>query len=341
MRTQDILTLTPAGIYCPAGEFFVDPMRPVERALVTHGHSDHARAGHEKVMATAPTLDIMDVRYGRDFTRERQVAVLGQPVRIGAVTVTFYPAGHVFGSAQIAIEQDGFRVVISGDYKRSSDPTCVPFAPVRCDAFVAEATFGLPVFRFPEAEVEGRKLLASQALFPDRTHLLGAYALGKAQRMIRVLRDLGYDRPIYLHGAMVRLCDYYGQAGIELGDLRRVDPAGRGRLGGEIVLCPPSALKDTWARKFPEPITVAASGWMRVRARARQKGVELPLIVSDHADWPALCATVREVGCSELWVTHGEADALVHWAGIQGIEARPLHLMGYGDESDEVLDEAA
>ncbi|MCW6506792.1 ligase-associated DNA damage response exonuclease [Lichenifustis flavocetrariae] len=341
MRTQDILTLTPAGIYCPAGDFFVDPMRPVGRALVTHGHSDHARAGHDKVMATAPTLDIMDVRYGQDFTRERQVAVLGQAVRIGDVVITFHPAGHVLGSAQIAIELDGFRVVVSGDYKRSQDPTCLPFEPVQCDSFVTEATFGLPVFRFPDAETEARKLLASQALFPDRTHLLGAYALGKAQRMIRVLRDLGYDRPIYLHGSMVRLCDYYGRAGIDLGELRRVDPAQRGRLGGEIVLCPPSTLKDTWARKFPEPITVAASGWMRVRARARQKGVELPLIVSDHADWPALCATVREVGCSELWVTHGEADALVHWAGMQGIEARPLHLMGYGEESDEALDEAA
>ena len=344
MRAQDILSLSPAGLYCPAGDFHIDAMRPVDRALVTHGHSDHARSGHRAVMATAQTLDIMDTRYGADFCQERQVAILGQPLRVGDVTVTFHPAGHVLGSAQIAIEKDGFKVVVSGDYKRAADLTCLPFEPVRCDAFVTEATFGLPVFHFPEALGEARKLLASQALFPDRTHLLGAYALGKAQRMIRTLRDLGYDRPIYLHGAMVRLCDLYERLGVDLGPLVRVDPKQRGSLGGEIVLCPPGALRDTWARKFPEPIAVAASGWMRVRARARVKGVELPLIVSDHADWAQLCATVEDVGCSELWVTHGEADALVHWAGQRGIEARPLHMIGYGEEETEdaaVLDEAA
>jgi putative mRNA 3-end processing factor len=342
LRAGDVFSLTPAGLYCPAGDFHVDPMRPVNRALVTHGHSDHARSGHRQVLATAQTLDVMQVRYGADFCESRQVAILGQPLTLAGVTVTFFPAGHVLGSAQIAVDHGGFRVVVSGDYKRAPDPTCLPFEPVPCQAFVTEATFGLPVFRFPEAAAETRKLLASQSLFPDRTHLVGAYTLGKAQRVIRVLRDIGYDRPIYLHGAMVRTCELYGRLGVDLGELRRVDPAERGRLGGEIVLCPPSALKETWARKFPEPITVSASGWMRVRARARQKGVELPLIVSDHVDWPALCDTVRQTGCEELWVTHGEAEALVHWAGQHGIAARSLHLIGYGEEDiEEALDEAA
>ncbi len=334
--------MTPAGLYCAAGDFHIDPMRPVDRALVTHGHGDHARPGHDTVLATAQTLDIMETRYGPEFCRARQVAVLGQQIRIGDVSVTFHPAGHVLGSAQIVIERNGFRVVVSGDYKRAADPTCQPFEPVRCDAFVTEATFGLPVFHFPDALGEAQKLLGSLSLFPDRTHLVGAYALGKAQRVIRILRDLGYERPIYLHGAMVRLCELYERLGVELGTLIRVDPKERLALGGEIVLCPPGALRETWARRFPEPLTVAASGWMRVRARARQKGVELPLIVSDHCDWAQLCATIEEVGCSELWVTHGEADALVHWAGQKGLAARPLHMIGYGEEeTEEALDEAA
>ena len=318
-------------------------MRPVPRALVTHGHSDHARPGHGSVMATAETLDIMALRYGPEFCSRREVAALGQPVRVGDVGVSFHPAGHVFGSAQIAIERNGFRLVVSGDYKRASDPTCLPFEPIPCDAFITEATFGLPVFVFPDPLDEMAKLVTSVSLFPERAHLVGAYTLGKAQRVMKTLRLVGYDKPIYFHGAVEKLTEFYSRSGMDFGDVRRVQPEERGRLAGEIVICPPGALKDTWARKFPEPLTVAASGWMRVRARARQKGVELPLIVSDHADWPALCRTILEVGCSELWVTHGEADALVHWAGTQGIAARPLHLIGYGEEAEaeDGLDEAA
>ena len=344
MRAQDLLKVTPAGLYCAAGDFYVDPVRPVPRALITHGHSDHARPGHTAVVATSETLDIMALRYGSDFAAHLEIAVLGAPVTVGDVSVTFHPAGHVFGSAQIAIEQRGFRLVISGDYKRAPDPTCLPFEPVACDAFITEATFGLPVFAFPDPLDEMAKLVTSLSIFPERAHLVGAYTLGKAQRVMKTLRQVGYDRPIYFHGAVEKLTEFYVRSGIDLGDVRRVQPLDRAGLAGEIIICPPSALKETWARKFPEPITVAASGWMRVRARARQKGVELPLIVSDHADWPALCRTVLEVGCAELWVTHGEADALVHWAGTQGIAAMPLHMMGYGEEAEAEeggLDEAA
>ena len=294
-------------------------------------------------MATAETLDIMALRYGVAFCGVRTVARLGRGTQVGGVSVTFHPAGHVLGSAQIAIDQGGFVVVVSGDYKRAPDPTCLPFEPVRCDAFITEATFGLPVFNFPDPLAELRKLVASLALFPDRSHLVGAYSLGKAQRVMRELRLIGYDRPIYFHGAVEKLTEFYRHVGIDVGDVRRVLPGERAKLAGEVIICPPGALKETWARKFPDALTVGASGWMRVRARARQKGVELPLIISDHADWPALCATVREVGCSELWVTHGEADALVHWAGTMGIAARPLHMIGYGEEAEaeEVMDAAA
>ena len=247
----------------------------------------------------------------------------------------------MLGSAQIEIERGGFHLVVSGDYKRAFDPTCLPFTPVRCHAFITEATFGLPVFRHPDASDEIAKLLASRALFPERTHILGAYALGKAQRLMALLREAGYDRPIHVHGALEKLTGYYGRQGIALGDTPKVVAAERAKLGGEIVICPPGAIKELWARKFPDPLTAAASGWMRVRARARQKGVELPLIISDHADWEALCTTVVETGCEELWVTHGEADALVHWAGLHGIAAKPLHLIGYGEDAeDELLDAA-
>ncbi len=340
MKTSDLLSLTPAGLYCPPGDFYIDAMRPVPRNLVTHAHGDHARAGHDAVMATTATMDIMDIRLGPAFTRARQPVEYGAAHRIGDVTVRFHPAGHILGSAQIAIEQAGFRVIVSGDYKRAFDPTCAGFEVVRCDAFVTEATFGLPVFDFPDASDEVAKLLRSLEMFPERTHVVSAYSLGKAQRMIALIRAAGHDRPIYHHGAITGLAAYYVGAGVDLGDIRPVDTAAGVDLAGQIVVGPPGAAKGSWGAKFVEPLIVGASGWMQVRARARQAGVQLPLVVSDHADWPALCATVAEVGCPELWVTHGETEALVHWARQQGIEARPLDLIGYGDEEADRVAES-
>lgn len=334
MRPSDLLIPMPAGLYCPPADVYIDPVRPVERALVTHGHADHARAGHGAVLATRETLDIMAVRYGQNFTGSRQVALPGQGVTMKGVEFTFWPAGHVLGSAQIAVEMDGLRIVVSGDYKRAHDPTCAPFRPVICDVFITEATFGLPVFRHPLARGEADKLIASVGMFPERTHIVGAYALGKAQRMVALIREAGHDAPIYIHGAMEKLMGFYAAEGIALGDIRKVAAADRKTLAGSIVICPPSAIQDLWARKFPDPVTAFASGWMRTRARARQRGVELPLIVSDHADWDELCATIREVEAGEVWVTHGQEDALVHWCMAQGIRAKPLRLAGYGDEGE-------
>jgi putative mRNA 3-end processing factor len=236
----------------------------------------------------------------------------------------------VLGSAQIRLARGGSRTVISGDYKREADPTCASFTPLVCDTFISEATFGLPVFRHAKTAAEIDKLLASLRLFPERTHLVGVYALGKAQRVIALLRAAGYDRPVYIHGALEKITAYYQDAGIALGDVRKA--AGAGALPGEIVLCPPTALNDLWSRKFAEPLTAFASGWMRVRAHARQRGIELPLIISDHADWDGLCATIHETGCETLLVTHGEPDALVHCFRQRGLSAEPLHILGYGDE---------
>ena len=340
MAASDILTQTPAGLYCIPGDFHIDPMRAVPRALITHGHSDHARSGHGAVLATAQTLAIMALRYGAKFAGSTQEVAYGELLRIGDIDVSFHPAGHVLGSAQILMQSGDCRVVNTGDYKRASDPTCAAFEPVRCDAFITEATFGLPVFRHPDTRLEVERLLASCRLFPERAHLVGAYSLGKAQRLMALIRQAGWDRPIWIHGAMEKITDYYISEGIELGDIRKVAAADRPGLGGEIIICPPSAMQDLWARKFPDPVTAFASGWMRVRARARQGGVSLPLVVSDHADWDDLCATVLETGCSEVWVTHGAEDALVHWATMQGLKARPLHMMGYGDEDEVAVVEA-
>ncbi len=332
MRPEDLLCPTPRGLYCPPADVFIDPMQPVARALITHGHSDHARAGHDAVMATPETLGIMAVRYGDDFTRQRQAMRYGKVVTINGVAISFHPAGHILGSAQILLEWQGFRIVVSGDYKRLPDRTAGSFEPIRCDLFVTEATFGLPVFRHPPTGDEVAKLLDSVALFPERAHLVGAYPLGKAQRLIALIRDAGYDKPIHVHGALVRLTEFYQAHGIPLGDVVPVDLNARKSLGGAIVLCPPGALQDLWSRKFPDPVSAFASGWMRVRARAKQKGVELPLVVSDHADWDDLGRTIRETGAKEVWVTHGAEEALVHWCETQGTRARPLRLVGYGDE---------
>ena len=334
MRPQDILMPDAAGLCCKLGGFHIDPVRPVERAVITHGHSDHARPGHGAVLATQETLDMMRLRYGDNFARSTQATAYGETITLGDVTIKFHPAGHVLGSAQIAVSCKGVRIVASGDYKDTPDPTCAPFETVRCDVFITEATFGLPVFRHGEAGNEIRKLLASVALFPERAHLVGAYSLGKAQRVIALLRLAGYDAPIYLHGAMEGTTRYYQSRGVTLGELRLVRDMKKADLAGTITLAPPSATSDIWTRRFPDPVTAFASGWMRVRARARQRGVELPLVISDHADWDGLTATIDASGAGEIWVTHGQDDALVHWCKQKGLTARPLDLVGYGEEDE-------
>jgi putative mRNA 3-end processing factor len=325
---------TDQGLYCEPGGFFIDPHRPVDRAVISHGHSDHARSGHGAVLATAETIAIVKARYGPDSAGGFQVGAYGEAVTIGGVAVTLVPAGHILGSAQIVLDWDGQRAVFSGDYKRSPDPTCAPFELVTCDVFITEATFALPVFRHEKAHDEARRLIASLARQPDRTHLLGVYGLGKCQRMLRLIRDAGWDRPIYLHGALVGLTRLYESLGQEFGDVRPALDAAPGELSGALVLCPPSALTDRWSRRMSDPVTAFASGWMRVRGRARQRGVELPLVVSDHADWPELLETIEATAAPDVWVTHGRDDALVHQLSLSGRRARALALVGFEDEAE-------
>jgi putative mRNA 3-end processing factor len=321
----------PEGIYVRPADAWIDPTQPKAKAMVTHGHSDHARGGHEAVLATPETLAIMECRYG---PQRGQPITYGESLRVGEVDVSFVPAGHVLGSAQIVLEHKGEKVVVSGDYKRRPDPTCDCFVPVPCDIFITEATFGLPVFRHPETGSAIDRLLHRLRADPSRCVLVGAYALGKAQRIITELRARGHHDPIYFHGAIERLNQLYESFGVSLGELRHAGGATKQEMAGHVVIAPPGALNDRWSRRLPDPVTAMASGWMRIRQRARQRNVELPLVVSDHADWDELTMTIRELEPTEVWITHGREEALKHWCMTHQIKACELNLVGYEDEDD-------
>ena len=313
----------------------IDPARPVNRAIITHGHADHARAGHKTVLATPQTIEIMKRRYGENCAGSFQPLKYGESLKIDNVTITLYPAGHILGSAQVLIEYRDQRVVATGDYKTKPESTAQPFELVPCNVFITEATFGLPVFQHPDPRDEIARLLKSVADNPQRCHVIGAYALGKTQRVIRLIREAVYDAPIYLHGANTKLCDYYQSEGIDLGDLRKALNNVKDAFKGSIVMAPPSALKDRWSRRLPDPVICYASGWMSVKQRAKQSLVELPLIISDHADWNELTETIPATGAETVWVTHGREDALVHWCTQRGLTAQPLSIQGREEESAE------
>ncbi|MEO9299181.1 ligase-associated DNA damage response exonuclease [Devosia alba] len=323
------------NLHIRAIDTFIDPSVPRERAIITHGHADHARSGHGAVLATPDTIAIMQTRYGVDCAGRFQALDFGVPLLIDDVSITLYPAGHILGSAQVLVEHKGQRVVVTGDYKRLADRTAQPYELVRCDLLVTEATFGLPVFQHPLPQTEIARLLKSVRDNPERSHLVGCYALGKAQRVIALLRDAGWDAPIYLHGAMLKLCGLYEELGVKLGDLRPALDVPRADFAGQIVIAPPSAIRDRWSRRFPDPVVCQASGWMSVKQRARQALVELPVVISDHCDWGELQQTVHETEAATVWVTHGREDALVYWCRQQGLEAEPLHLQGFEDDGGE------
>jgi len=333
LRPETWIKATPAGLYCEPGDFHIDPLVPVPRALITHGHGDHARPGNERVLATPGTIAIMRLRYAELAGGSLQPLDYGETITSGDVTVRLVPAGHVLGSAQVVLDYHGTRAVVSGDYKRRPDPTCEPFEPCNCDLFITEATFGLPVFRHPPDRIEIDKLLHSLSLFRERCHVVGVYALGKCQRVLALLRRAGYDEPVYLHGALIGLTELYKNLGVSLGPVLPWTDAPREALKGRIVLAPPAATTDRWSRRLPDPLVAIASGWMRVRQRAKARGVELPLVISDHADWDELTATIDEVAAEEVWVTHGREEALVYYATRKGYRARSLALTGF--EEDE------
>lgn len=328
------LSIKKEGLYCIPGQFYVDPFLPVPNALITHAHGDHARSGHQHVIAHPATLAIMSIRYGVEFSVTKKPLAYFERLTINNVEIYLLPAGHILGSAQLVIEYQDTRLIISGDYKRIADPTCESFVAEPCDVFITEATFGLPVFKHPPIEQELNKLINSLTQFPERCHLLGVYGLGKCQRVIKTLRMMNYNQPIYLHGALIKLCSFYESMGIALGELLPASALNLEQSAGKLVLCPPSALHDRWSRRFSKVLVSMASGWMQIRARAKQKGIELPLVISDHADWHELTQTIKEVNPREVWITHGREEALVYYSVQQGYKAQALHLLGFEEQED-------
>jgi putative mRNA 3-end processing factor len=320
------------GLYCIPGDFYIDPLYPVKKALITHAHTDHARPNNHLILGTKQTIEIMKIRYAKSYCTNYQVINYNSPLTINNIDITFIPAGHILGSSQILIEYNGCKVLISGDYKRVEDKTCESYQNKKCDIFITEATFGLPIFSHPFDKDEIKKLLDSVIKINQKPHLIGVYALGKCQRILSLLRDAGYDETIYLHGALMKITDYYVSEGLRIGKVKNTSDLNLSELKNQIILCPPSALHDKWSRKFKNPIKGIVSGWMNIRQRIKQKNIQLPLIISDHADWNDILLTTKENNPEKVLVTHGREEALVFQLNKLGYDAKALNLLGYEDE---------
>ena len=331
--SERLITLTDRGLYCPPGDVHIDPWRPVDRAVITHAHADHARFGSHKYLCALPGRDILRNRLG-DGADVLGVEY-GQPLEHNGVRVSFHPAGHVLGSAQVRVEHRGEVWVVTGDYKVAPDPTCAPFEPVRCHSLLTESTFGLPVYRWAPpadvfAEINAWWRANKEA---GKASLLYGYALGKAQRLLSGLDpEIG---PIYVHGAVERMTQGYRAAGVELPPTLPVSAApSRHDWAGAMIVAPPLAHNSAWSRKFAPASTGMASGWMRVRGARRRRAVDRGFVLSDHVDWPGLLDTVKESGAQAVWVTHGFIAPVVRWFREQGLEAHGLKTAFEG-ETDE------
>lgn len=335
---DELIVARPQGLYCPVGDFYIDPWRSVERAVITHAHADHSRSGHGHYLAAGAAEAPMRTRLG---AIDLQTLAYGERLRIGAAMVSLHPAGHVLGSAQVRIEVGGQVWVVSGDYKLAPDPTCAPFEPVACDTFVTESTFGLPVYRWPDAvEVMGAidHWWAANAA-AGRASVLYAYAFGKAQRILAgVDADIG---PIVVHGAVAALNAAYRAAGVALPPTRLAtevaDPADLRRA---LVIAPPSAQGSAWLRRFGEYSDALASGWMQLRGPRRRRALDRGFVLSDHADWPGLQQAIRVSGAARVIVTHGYVPVMVRWLAEQGWQAEAF-ATAYGAEQEDAPAEAA
>ncbi len=322
------------GLYCLPGDFFIDPILPVNRALITHAHTDHARPNNKLILSSKETIELMKLRYGDNYCAFSQIINFGDTISLNNVKISIFPAGHILGSVQFLIEYKGYKLLISGDYKRSFDLTCKTYEPVKCDTFITEATFGLPIFNHPNDKDEAKKIITSISRNDRSTHLIGVYALGKCQRLISLLRYLGYEKTIYLHGALMKISEYYSNVGVSLGKIEQVSGKNPSELINNLILCPPSALNDKWSQKFKNTIKGYVSGWMQIKQRIKQKNIELPIIISDHVDWNGIIKTVNDVKPSEVLVTHGREEALVYYLKSKNYQSNALNLIGFEDENE-------
>ena len=333
-----LLIETPSGLWCEAGRFHVDPWQPVERALITHAHGDHARAGSAAFLCAAPGTALLRRRFGSGARIES--AEYGRPLTLGSTRVSFHPAGHVLGSAQIRIESDQGVWVVSGDYKRDADPTCAPFEPLRCDTFITESTFGLPIYRWdpPHVVVDEIVVWWDRNRAEGRASVLFCYTIGKAQRILAELERLT-DRTVFVHGMMLGMIDAYRDAGVRMLPVESVIDAparrrGKKSFAGELVLAPLSARGTPWMRRLGELSDAFASGLMRVRGVRRQRAFDRGFVLSDHADWPALLVTVRETGATRVLATHGHGEAFARYLGDQGYESGVIRTAWEGEAGE-------
>jgi putative mRNA 3-end processing factor len=328
----DVLSFTDRGIYCPAGDFYIDPWRPVDRALITHGHSDHARPGMARYLATTGTAPVLRHRLGEI---DLQTVRYGETTKIGDAAVSFHPAGHVPGSAQIKVTVAGQTWVVSGDYKTVADGLSEPFEPVQCHAFITECTFGLPIFKWTSEAILAQQIndwWAANAA-AGKTSILGAYALGKAQRLLSTVNPaIG---PILTHGAIENTNAVLRGQGITLPDTTLITPEITNKTHpGALVLATPSALGTTWARTFRESSTAFASGWMALRGVRRRRAADRGFIVSDHADWDGLNSAIKATGAAKIFTTHGYTSVFQRWLLDQGYDAHVVSTDYQGDEED-------
>lgn len=322
---RDLLRVTASGLYCEAGDFFIDPWAPVSRAVITHAHADHARAGSAHYLTSREGESLLRYRLGPSAGVVEGIP-WGERRSINGVDVSLHPAGHIRGSAQVRVAHRGEVWVVTGDYKRAADPTCTAFEPVRCHTLVTEATFALPVYRWQPAEavLDAVATWAGDVAQRGGCAILYTYTLGKAQRLLAGLASR-FAAAAWIHGAIEPLNAIYQAEGIALAHTRLVTSAGRGApLRGALVLAPPSATAPGWMRRFRNPETAFASGWMRLRATRRQRGLDRGFAISDHADWPALLATIEDSGASRVLATHGDSRALVRLLGERGLDAAAL-----------------
>jgi putative mRNA 3-end processing factor len=331
----DLVVARPEGLYCPQGDFYIDPWRPVDRAVVTHAHGDHARPGSGHYLAHSASAGVLRARLGQDI--DLQTLPYGESIQLGGVRLSLHPAGHVLGSAQIRLEYKGEVWVVSGDYKTGPDATCPPFEPVRCDTFITESTFGLPVFRWAEQadifeQINGWWRLNAQA---GRASVLYAYAFGKAQRVLSGL-DEGIG-PIVAHGAVSALNEAYRAEGVRLPRTFGAPELDKKTLSQSIVIAPPSAQGSPWLKRFGEHSDAFASGWMQLRGMRRRRALDRGFVLSDHADWPGLSQAIAASGAPRVIVTHGYVDTLVRHLQEQGLQAGAFKT----EFGDEQLEEAA